>query len=214
MQFGLCVSKLIFQIIIMKSILLFTSVFLSLNVVSQNIAINNDGSPPHASAMLDVKSGSKGFLLPRMDSNSRKNISSPARGLMVYDSSDNNLWQYNGNIWAPQLKLPGTYRFNYNSGEVLSITNDGTYSPIYANCTYGGGTGIESHGGRYGIFSKSENGTGSMNSVGLVGTYYGGYTLNGTYYPSIGGIGVLALGGGGFGPSSLLNAYHFGLFGS
>ena len=193
------------------NLMIFIFLFFS-NVHGQSIGINGDGSLPHASAMLDVKSGSKGFLMPRMDSTARKNISSPAKGLMVYDTSDSNLWQYDGSTWSTQLKLPGSYIFNYGAGEILSITNNGSTSPIYANCTYGGGTGIETHGGRYGLFSKSDGGTGAMSSVGVVGTYYGGFTLNGTYFPSTGGIGVLALGGGGFGPSFSLNAFHFGLF--
>jgi hypothetical protein len=190
------------------------AVSISMPVIAQNIAINNDGTPPHASAMLDVKSSTKGFLLPRMDSTARKNISFPAKGLLVFDTSDNNLWQYANSTWSPQFKLPGTYHFNESFNSILSITNDGTQSPIYVNANYAGATGIETHGGRYGLFGKSEGGTGAQQSVGVVGTYYGGFTLNGTFYPSTGGIGVLALGGGGFGPSSSLNPYHFGLFAS
>jgi len=153
---------------------------------AQSISINNDGTAPHPSAMLDVKSSTKGFLLPRMDSTARKNISSPAKGLMVFDTSDNNLWQFANSVWSSQLKLPGLYHFNENSNDVLSITNDGIYSPIYANCTYGGGTGIESHGGRYGLFGKGETGGGAQSCVGVVGSYYAGFQNN----YSTGGIGV------------------------
>jgi len=177
---------------------------------AQSISINNDGTAPHPIAMLDVKSSTKGFLLPRMDSTARKNISSPAKGLMVFDTSDNNLWQFANSVWSSQLKLPGLYHFNENSNDVLSITNDGIYSPIYANCTYGGGTGIESHGGRYGLFGKGETGGGAQSCVGVVGSYYAGFQNN----YSTGGIGVAGYGAGAIGPSFSLNAYHFGVYAS
>ena len=44
---------------------------------SQNAAANNDGSPPAASAMLDVKSLNKGMLIPRVSltgSNTRDSL--------------------------------------------------------------------------------------------------------------------------------------------
>ena len=178
--------------------------------ISQSVAINNDATAPHASAMLDVKSSTKGFLLPRMDSTARKNIFSPAKGLMVFDTSDNNLWQFANSVWSPQLKLPGAYHFNENSTDVLSIVNDGIYSPIYVNCTYGGGTGIESHGGRYGLFGKSETGGGAQSSVGVVGSYYAGFQNN----YSTGGIGVAGFGAGATAIPFSLNAYHFGMYAS
>jgi uncharacterized protein (TIGR02145 family) len=48
------------------------------------IAVNADGSLPDNSAMLDVKSTSKGLLLPRMTVAQRNTIASPATGLVVY----------------------------------------------------------------------------------------------------------------------------------
>ena len=51
---------------------------------SQNVGINADGTAPDSSAMLDVKSNNKGFLLPRMTMALRDGISRPAEGLMVF----------------------------------------------------------------------------------------------------------------------------------
>ncbi len=51
--------------------------------VFAQVAINEDGSSPHSSSMLDVKSTSKGLLPPRMTFEQRKAISNPAEGLMV-----------------------------------------------------------------------------------------------------------------------------------
>ena len=74
--------------------------------MSQNIAINNDGSLPNAHAILDIKSGTKGLLIPRMDSTARKSIPG-TKGLLVYDSSFNAFWFYNGSSWQNQVTGSG-----------------------------------------------------------------------------------------------------------
>ena len=56
-------------------------------------------SDPVASAALDVVSTTKGFLPPRMTTTQKNAISSPASGLMVYDSTTNKLCCYNGSTW-------------------------------------------------------------------------------------------------------------------
>lgn len=53
-----------------------------------------------ASALLDVQSTTKGFLPPRMTTTQRTAISSPASGLMVYDTTDNQWYGYNGTSWV------------------------------------------------------------------------------------------------------------------
>lgn len=57
-------------------------------------------STPHASSRLDVSSTTKGFLPPRMTSAQRTAISSPAAGLMVYQTDGTaGLYYYNGSAW-------------------------------------------------------------------------------------------------------------------
>jgi hypothetical protein len=63
------------------------------------VAINNDGTPPHPSAMLDVKSANKGTLITRMTSAQRKGIVNPAVGLLVFDTDQKTLYMYDGNRW-------------------------------------------------------------------------------------------------------------------
>ncbi|MCW3110959.1 MAG: hypothetical protein JWQ09_5465, partial [Segetibacter sp.] len=60
----------------MKKILLTLSFSLSLLITFAQVAINTDGSAPHTSAMLEVKSNIKGLLIPRMTTTQRINISS------------------------------------------------------------------------------------------------------------------------------------------
>lgn len=52
------------------------------------VAVNTDGAAPDASSMLDIKSTSKGVLLPRMTLIQRSAIASPANGLMIYQNDN------------------------------------------------------------------------------------------------------------------------------
>ena len=52
-----------------------------------------------ASAILQADSTTQGFLPPRMTTTQKNNISSPAAGLVVYDSTTNKLCCYNGSTW-------------------------------------------------------------------------------------------------------------------
>jgi len=61
------------------------------DITAQNIAINPTGAQPDTSAMLDVSSTVKGFLLPRMTTAQRNAIPLPAKGLIVYNTSTNEL---------------------------------------------------------------------------------------------------------------------------
>lgn len=54
---------------------------------AQGIAVNNDGTDPDLSAILDVKSTTKGLLLPRMTLAQRNAIASPAQGLIIYQTN-------------------------------------------------------------------------------------------------------------------------------
>ena len=62
------------------------------------VAISNPASNPDPSAMLDVKSTNRGFLMPRVTN--RTNVTSPATGLLVYETATNAVWVYNGTAWV------------------------------------------------------------------------------------------------------------------
>jgi uncharacterized protein (TIGR02145 family) len=80
-----------------------TFLFIAVTAGAQSLAINTDGSPANASALLDVNSSSKGFLPPRLTTVQRDAIVSPATGLLIFNSSSNSLQFYNGIVWVSVL---------------------------------------------------------------------------------------------------------------
>jgi len=76
-------------------------VLFSTNQMFGQVGINNDGSSPDASAMLDIKSSDKGLLIPRMQKTDREAISSPATGLIVYQMNDiSGFYYFDGARWV------------------------------------------------------------------------------------------------------------------
>ena len=87
--------KNIFKIILILAFLIPNSKFL----IGQ-VGINDNNASPDASAMLDVKSTTKGMLIPRMTTTQRDAITSPATGLMVYNTTTTAFNYYNGTAWV------------------------------------------------------------------------------------------------------------------
>jgi hypothetical protein len=57
--------------------------------LAQSVGIGT--TSPDPSAQLDIRNTSKGLLIPRMTTSAINSITSPAKGLMVYDSAKNQL---------------------------------------------------------------------------------------------------------------------------
>ena len=73
---------------------------------AQNVSITDDDSYiADSSAMLDVKSTTKGFLAPRMTTVQKNAITTPATGLMVYDTTLNKVCVYTGAGWETMTSV-------------------------------------------------------------------------------------------------------------
>ena len=68
--------------------------------ITDNVASNTTAD---ASAKLQVDSTTKGFLPPRMTTTERDAITSPAAGLMVYNTDTNTAECWNGSAWMPMF---------------------------------------------------------------------------------------------------------------
>jgi hypothetical protein len=121
--------------------LLLTSITLIVSFsLTAQMAITTDGSSADASAMLDIKSTSKGLLTPRMTLVQRDAIVNPAKGLVIYCTTDDKYY-FNENVptsprWK-QLNTPWTqnaysaqsfYSLTYMDGSV----GIGTENPVAA----------------------------------------------------------------------------------
>lgn len=85
------------------------------------VSINSDGSDPDGSAILDVKSTSQGLLIPRMTELQRDGITSPATGLIIFQTDGTpDLYIYDGSNW----KAAG---FSTTGGSGTT----GTYGELY-----------------------------------------------------------------------------------
>jgi hypothetical protein len=77
--------------------------YFSFDHARKSVCIDSDSgaSAPqaNASAVLDLKATTKGFLPPRMTTTQKNAIASPATGLMVYDTTLNVITYYNGTTW-------------------------------------------------------------------------------------------------------------------
>ncbi len=125
---------------ILINLLLFIFLFTHLNTTAQ-VAINSDGSTPAPSSILDVHSTEKGILIPRLTATQRDNIASPAQGLLVYVTDDNNFYYYNGSQWVntatqPDLdwQINGNNMYAIPSGNVgIGTTNPRTKLTVIDN---------------------------------------------------------------------------------
>ena len=72
--------------------------FISFNASAQ---VGIGTTTPDPSSMLDIQSpaNDKGVLIPRMTDLQRLAISTPANGLLVFDTTTKSFWFYNVNIW-------------------------------------------------------------------------------------------------------------------
>jgi len=116
-------------------------------VFSQGTVINTTGTAADPSAGLDVQFNNKGILIPRLTTSERNGISSPAEGLLIYNTStrcfeffDYGLWQTGdcavcslpamaGSISGPSEACLGQNSVSYS---VPPIANTTTYTWAYS----------------------------------------------------------------------------------
>ncbi len=87
---------------------------------AQNIGIGT--STPHASAVLEIKSNTRGILLPRTSTTSRNAIAGPAKGLILYDTTTSTFWFHNGSAWSQLASGGNGWNITGNAG--INATNN------------------------------------------------------------------------------------------
>jgi hypothetical protein len=85
----------------MKKLCFSVLVTLLINLTfAQGVSINPTGNNPDTSAMLDVGSTNKGFLVPRMTTAQRDAIPLPATGLLIFSTTTSTFDYYTGTVWV------------------------------------------------------------------------------------------------------------------
>jgi hypothetical protein len=137
------------------ALLLLSLITITLNTTKAQIAINDDGTNGDASAMLDIKSTSKGLLLPRVALTGTTDISTiagtEATSLMVYNTSTVSdvtpgFYYWNGTKW---LRFIAT---NDSNGK-WTISGIDMYSAVSGKV----GIGTSSPSGKFHVNTGSRN---------------------------------------------------------
>jgi hypothetical protein len=111
----------------MKVIIIISILVLSLyKVNAQNVLIGT--GTPNSKALVEVRSTNKGVLIPRMTSAQRAAIPSPVAGLLVYDSTRDELYGHNGTSWRYFLDnsfwgMNGTNVYNVSDSIGIGISS-------------------------------------------------------------------------------------------
>ena len=101
-----------------KKLLLPIALLIAYGSFSQSVGIGT--TTPDVSAALDITSTTKGLLIPRMSTASVLAISTPANGLLVYDTQAN---QFKVNIGTPAA--PNWQPVASSNGNAWSLTGNG-----------------------------------------------------------------------------------------
>lgn len=153
----------------MKTAIIFLSMFMIFGFTGiAQVGINADNSDPDNSAMLDVKSTSKGFLPPRMTTTDRDAITQPVAGLTIYNTSKNCNETYNGSSWVSNTHYIGE---SYGGGIVFYVYDNGQHGLIAATADQS--TGIQWYNnGTYRMTGTTGDGlnAGAMNTAMIVST--------------------------------------------
>ncbi|MEO6718806.1 MAG: hypothetical protein ABIN67_00530 [Ferruginibacter sp.] len=121
----------------MKTLIFISLFFLkTAGAFAQSVGINEDGSVPDPSALLDVKSSAKGLLIPRLTSAERTSIANPAIGLLVYDNETESFWFYKTIGWTELIGGGGSGINSWNTNGADIYNNNagnvgiGTSTPV------------------------------------------------------------------------------------
>lgn len=152
--------------------LFFLLPILGIFAFNANAQVGIGTTSPNATAQLEVTSVTKGVLIPRMTSTQRTSISSPAEGLLVYQTdAPTGFYNYVSGSWIKLATLndlstptiPSAYAAN-TSGSSISVVLGGTDIPLPNAQNFSSGFTI--------------NGSNTVITIANAGRYMISYKLN------------------------------------
>jgi hypothetical protein len=131
---------------------------------------------PNKSAMLDLSTQGKGFLIPRLTTIQRNQIVSPARGLIIYNTSNNVLEVYSGPIetpsWVGVTGAKGGIGYTGATGPtrtLLTIDTSMLSTASGVNSSVDGGNNNAADGAQSSVLGGNYNLAGGVNSIVIGG---------------------------------------------
>ena len=120
-------TKIAFIINLMIAVLLLKTANAQTNTFPATGAAGIGTTSPNASSLLEIRSTTKGMLIPRMTVTQRNAISSPATGLLIYQTNANasGFYYYNGTTWTA-LSAKNFWSLTGNAGTNSSGLRWGT----------------------------------------------------------------------------------------
>jgi hypothetical protein len=189
----------------MKPLILILALGINTGAIAQ-VAITTDASLPDPSAMLDIKSTTRGLLVPRMTQAQRNAIANPAHSLMIYQTDNTPGYYYNsGTTGAPVWVMLSDLVLPYSKtaaidGEAFRVTSTGSGRAIVGTVSSAG------PGTSYGIY-------GSANTDLGIGVYGNASSATGANFGVKGHSGS-PTGHGVYGENTSPTGVNYGVFGS
>jgi hypothetical protein len=146
-----------------------------IQTANAQMGVNSTGVVPSPSAMLDVKSTDKGFLMPRLTTTQRNAMPAITDGLMIYNVTTAEIEVYRGFFgWQKASRMGVPFQMSgslaLGGSGIIEANNTGTGDAIRAFAT--SGFAVYGYGGSTGVFGT----TGSLTGTGVYGetnTYRG-----------------------------------------
>jgi len=151
-------KKITFLLLVLASI--------TASTTFSQVAINSDGESPNSKSMLDVKSTTKGILIPRMLTSERitlgNTLTTAEKGMMVYDTEKGAFYYFDSSSWV-KLAAYG------NSDDDWTVNGDNMYSAVNGDVGIGINTNFQ---GKLDVIGKiyADNSSGDGVQVHYAGT--------------------------------------------
>ena len=111
----------------MQKIFATAVLFLLLNNAIAQVGIGTNS--PDNKAILDIRSTTKGLLIPRLSNTDRDAINTPTEGLIIFNTTSKRIETYITGNTTPATFMPGTNEFQVNVGSLYN-SNNSTWSSV------------------------------------------------------------------------------------
>jgi hypothetical protein len=150
----------------MKKIAFFLSIFFLVIAQTVSAQVGIGTITPDTSSILDIQANDKGILLPRLSTSERDAISSPANGLLIYNTTTSNFnfydngWKY----FLTDIILPANGGTGIANDNAATLTLSGGY-PTTITTTASTGVTLPTSGTLYGTATESITSAQLLNSI-------------------------------------------------